>query len=174
MTRKSPLDRFLIRIDVREDSDCIFWTGLMSRFGYGRFNVNRKDVPAHRFIYEHCEGPIPEGMYIDHICRVKNCVNPHHLRVVTPRQNSIENSNGTAFDNHAKTHCVHGHELSEENLYRYGTGRMCKTCANERWKDNKEAHNAAVRKWRNKNRDRYNAYHREYDKKKRMEKQCEN
>jgi hypothetical protein len=34
---------------------------------------------AHRVSYEHYVGPIPKGLEIDHLCRVRHCVNPAHL-----------------------------------------------------------------------------------------------
>jgi hypothetical protein len=76
----------------------------------------------HRLSYETFVGPIPQGLEIDHLCRVRNCVNPAHCY------------RGISFAavNHKKTHCDHGHELSGDNLYiRPGNRRGCKTCNKE-------------------------------------------
>lgn len=53
----------------------------------------RRMVGAHRFSYELVNGPIQEGMVIDHTCRERRCVNPDHLRESTIQQN-LEHQNG--------------------------------------------------------------------------------
>lgn len=47
----------------------------------------KKHVLVHRFAYEQVKGPIPEGLFIDHLCRNRGCVNPNHLEPVTNREN---------------------------------------------------------------------------------------
>lgn len=41
----------------------------------------------HRAVYEFLVGPIPVGQVLDHLCRVKACVNPRHLEPVTQNEN---------------------------------------------------------------------------------------
>lgn len=80
----------------------------------------------HRVAWEEKNGPIAEGLFIDHTCKNRACVNVAHLRLVPPRINSIENSDGATARNAAKTHCVRGHKLPSE---RDGRGqRICKEC----------------------------------------------
>lgn len=55
--------------------------------GYAKRTINGKTVALHRWMYEMCRGVIPDGMEIDHICRVRNCVNPDHLEPVTSSEN---------------------------------------------------------------------------------------
>jgi hypothetical protein len=43
---------------------------------------------AHRHVYEQLRGPIPPGAVLDHTCEVTDCVNPWHLDVVTPNENT--------------------------------------------------------------------------------------
>lgn len=86
-------------------------------------------------------GPIPPGLVIDHVCRVKHCVNPAHMEIVSPRDNTIR-GNGPSAINSRATHCRHGHEFSESNTYWYrqGRARMCRQCvraASRRYKDRK-------------------------------------
>lgn len=87
--RKRPAeDRFWEKVDKTEG--CWLWTAWVDKDGYGRFLGNdRRQVMAHRFSYELLSGTIPQGMVLDHrkTCP-KNCVNPDHLKVVTPKQNN--------------------------------------------------------------------------------------
>lgn len=81
----TPEDRFWPR--VQKTDTCWIWTG-SSATGYGVFKGNNKrQGPAHRFAYELLVGPIPEGLQLDHLCRVTLCVNPQHLEPVTPGEN---------------------------------------------------------------------------------------
>jgi hypothetical protein len=59
--------------------------------GYGAITVDGKRTGVHRFAWMMYHGPIPEGMQIDHRCKVHACVNPDHLRLATNKQN-CENS----------------------------------------------------------------------------------
>lgn len=72
---------------VRVTPDCWVWTGAVAK-GYGRFCVKTKTVvQAHRFSYELAHGAVPDDMFLDHICYLRTCVNPSHLRPVTHKQN---------------------------------------------------------------------------------------
>ncbi|MGB3358141.1 MAG: HNH endonuclease [Rhodococcus qingshengii] len=73
--------------------DCTIWEASRISTGYGQMRWKGQPVLAHRVAYEIANGPIPEGMYIDHTCWVRACVNPAHLRLVTPKQNQ-ENREG--------------------------------------------------------------------------------
>lgn len=88
-------------------------------------------MAAHRVSVFMSGREIPEGMCVDHICRVRTCVNPDHLRVVTHRQNTIDFGTGPAAINARKTHCVHGHPLFGENVKwrKQGKYRECYVCA---------------------------------------------
>jgi hypothetical protein len=122
------INRFLSYTKIVE-SGCIIWTGSIRRNGYGRFRYNGKIGTAHRWIYQYHHGEISKKLYIDHICRVKSCVNINHLRAVTPKQNAIENNVGPIAINAVKTKCVNGHEYTKDNLYTTPNGyRACKEC----------------------------------------------
>lgn len=66
---------------------CHNWEGALDPDGYGKFHLGKAVVVAHRFAYERIKGFIPGGMQVDHVCRVRSCVNADHLQLVTPQQN---------------------------------------------------------------------------------------
>jgi hypothetical protein len=119
-------ERFWKFVEVTES--CWLWRGSIAR-GYGKFtNDEHRPVPAHRFGYELMVGPIPAGLQIDHLCRVRNCVNPDHLEVVTQRENIMRGETVPAT-NAAKTHCPQGHEYTPENTAISRWGRRCRKCS---------------------------------------------
>jgi len=97
---------------------CHIWQGFVGPDGYGRTSFLNKNVMAHRAAWEQVNGPIPKGLVIDHICRVRSCCNPDHLRCVTQNINVTENVVGAAWQlKVAKTHCPKGHPYDEENTW---------------------------------------------------------
>lgn len=66
---------------------CWLWMGRREKKGYGSLHSNGTSYKAHRVSYELVKGPIPAGLEIDHLCRVRCCVNPDHLEAVTHREN---------------------------------------------------------------------------------------
>lgn len=99
--------------------------------GYGKIYAEGKNWLAHRLSYAVFVGPIPEGLFLDHLCRVTNCINPSHLEPVTPKENNMR-GNSVAAINARKTHCKRGHELSTENVRIDNGTRQCKPCNNIR------------------------------------------
>ena len=77
------------------ETGCVLWTGSINHGGYGivrRGPWLRSGMMAHRIAVYLSGRDVPEGMVVDHMCRVRRCVNPEHLRVVTRGQNVLENS----------------------------------------------------------------------------------
>lgn len=72
---------------VNKTQSCWFWAASKDKDGYGQFWDGDKLVKAHRWAYEHFVESIPEYLQIDHLCEVKNCVNPRHLEPVTGKEN---------------------------------------------------------------------------------------
>lgn len=99
----------------------------MNPKGYGLFWIYNTYHSAHRFIYEQLVGPIGGGLQLDHLCRVRHCVNPDHLEPVTQRVNMMRGQ-GLAARNAKKTHCIRGHRLAGENIHTYDNKRSCKKC----------------------------------------------
>ena len=83
---------------------------------------------AHRFAYETFVGPIPEGLTIDHLCRIRHCVNPEHLEAVTDRVNILRGE-GISAQHARATHCPQGHPYDLINTYVAPDGdRDCRDC----------------------------------------------
>lgn len=125
----SAIDRFNSRID--KSGGCWLWTGPIRKNGYAQFKIGKKQVSTHRFSYEHFKGAIPEGLELDHLCRVRHCANPDHLEAVDRRTNLGRSSLPMLWAaRRAKTHCPAGHPYDASNTYVYkATGhRDCKTC----------------------------------------------
>lgn len=79
--------RFWSKVTEAPDG-CWMWTGSLNRDGYGTFWVNRSRVVlAHGWAYTHMIGEVPDGLQLDHTCRVRACVNPFHLDPVTAAVN---------------------------------------------------------------------------------------
>lgn len=70
------------------DRHCWLWQGPINNSGYGvMYDADGKHTGVHRVAYENAVGAIPVGMQIDHLCRVRHCVNPAHLEPVTRAEN---------------------------------------------------------------------------------------
>lgn len=112
-------ERFWTKVAKAAPNDCWLWTARQNGKGYGMFG----NACAHRVSYELIIGPIPLGLQIDHLCRVRACVNPAHLEPVTPAENTRR---ALALI----THCPQGHAYNVANTYwRTNTaGRKCRVC----------------------------------------------
>lgn len=99
--------------------------------GYGKLRKHRRDLLAHRVAYELMVGEIPAGMTVDHACRVRCCVNPEHLRLMTAAENALS-GNGVMARNKRKTSCKRGHPLTGINLVLVSRGRRCRECERTR------------------------------------------
>jgi hypothetical protein len=93
--------------------------------GYGLEGRQR----AHTAAWERARGPVPKGMEIDHLCRVRNCRALHHLELVTRSQNELRK----AWKRRARaTKCPSGHEMSTNRVVIPETGGVvCRKCNQE-------------------------------------------
>jgi hypothetical protein len=118
------------RIVPEPTSGCWLWMGGVCPAGYGQ--INRQKPRLHRITYQSLIGLIPEGLHIDHKCRVRCCCNPMHLEPVTPHENVLRGEAGliSGAQISARTHCPRGHEYAGDNLSfgRLNGGRICKAC----------------------------------------------
>lgn len=116
---------------VHKTTGCWYWEGALVR-GYGQFGLRKgARIYAHRFSYELLIGSIADGLFIDHLCRNRACVNPVHMELVTNKENALRGVGAPAI-NARKTHCKNGHALMGKNIYRnWRGGRECKICKYE-------------------------------------------
>jgi hypothetical protein len=127
-----PSERFWRHVEMVTESGCWIWTGVTDHTGYGRFNLGHSTVAAHRFAYELFREPIRKGLTIDHLCRVKCCVNPDHLDQVSLRENILRSDSASARAAR-QTHCVNGHLFDEANTHITPLGsRCCRACRRNR------------------------------------------
>lgn len=131
-SRPAPV-RFFEKVDAA--GPCWLWTASLSK-GYGQFWTGERLQMAHLWAWEHLVGPIPAGLDLDHLCRVRRCVNPDHLDPVTRAENLARGATIPAR-NARKTHCLMGHEFTEANTYRHRGARYCRACLERRRRKNR-------------------------------------
>lgn len=134
-------DRFWRKVEKpANDEDCWKWTGSTNkRTGYGEMWYHGKLRHAHRISYRLHFGPLEPFKVCDHQCNNRWCVNPSHIKLTDQRENctreGVESPHGV---NKRKTHCIHGHPLSGDNIVwitarqkrslRPTITRVCLTC----------------------------------------------
>lgn len=146
---KTALERFEDSYIVEPNSGCWIWLKQETTGGYAGFSFSwnpRKQGYGHIFSYELVFGLVPSGLELDHLCRIRLCVNPYHLEAVTHLENVRRSVRiigvPTAEYRRNMTHCKRGHEFTIENTSwrsRYVNGllterrfRNCKTCLREK------------------------------------------
>lgn len=87
-------DRDLVRFRnsylLSETDSCWLWIKATDDNGYGIFTLNGKSIKAHVFSFRYFKIKYPENdLELDHLCRIRNCVNPDHLEPVTHKENCI-------------------------------------------------------------------------------------
>lgn len=125
MPRTPMIDRLLAKVVERDE--CWIFTGTHTANGYGRIHGPGKEAKTfltHRVTYEYFIGSIPDGLDLDHLCRVRDCCNPWHLEPVTRRVNLRRGSQCS------KPKCLRGHDYD----YIDSSGhRICKQCKAINW-----------------------------------------
>lgn len=110
---------------------CWCWSGSLDRDGYAaqfrigsRSDESRRNVKPHRWTFERKNGPIAEGLVIDHLCRNRACVNPDHMEAVTPLVNHARGLRAK------RAICPKGHAIAGANELQRRSGIRCRICAN--------------------------------------------
>ena len=110
------LTHFWSLVDIRGPADCWPWTAGRSSEGYGRYVMHGGTLNTHRIAWEDLNGPIPDGLSIDHLCRNRACQNPAHMEPVSPEENTRR---GSTRDSDT---CPSGHPYSTSRP------KYCPTC----------------------------------------------
>jgi hypothetical protein len=139
--RQTPFDKTMSRVDQQPDG-CWLYGGALMADGYARVKDASSDraLLVHRVTYEALVGPVPDGLVLDHLCRVRHCVNPQHLEPVTNVENIRRGFRARLGD---RTHCAEGHEFTPENTTFQQRRRksgvsltpICRTCKNAYYRD---------------------------------------
>jgi hypothetical protein len=129
MIKRDPIERFMEKVSPEPNSGCWLWIGKTHKQNdYGVFSVGHaRHEQAHRWFYERVRAPVARELELDHLCRVRSCVNPDHLEPVTRRVNQLR-GNGFVARHAVKTKCPQGHPYSPENTYMYRGSRYCQIC----------------------------------------------
>lgn len=152
MHDSSLVRRFWAKVDVNGPvpdyaphlGPCWLWTASLGGGGYGKIWATGKAFvwTAHRLSYDMARGlPDDPTLVLDHLCRVRHCVNPAHLEPVTQWENTMRGESPSAYE-FRQTHCKRGHEFTPENTYRWSgqpTQRKCKTCRAGRFAQREKA-----------------------------------
>jgi hypothetical protein len=141
--RISPLGLFWSYVDKEsnvfafvngERSECWIWRGWPTGDGYGRFSFEGTEWLAHRLAWTIENGPIPDGLQLDHLCRNRPCVRPEHTEPVTNRENGRRGLGGHI--NRSKLYCPSGHPYNAANTKVTSDGRRrCILCDRRRMRD---------------------------------------
>jgi hypothetical protein len=125
-TPRTGYERLAERITERIDDsgECWLWQGHTSADGYAFFSVNGRNTAVHRVSYEAFVAPMPDGLEIDHLCRVRSCVNPSHLEAVTHRVNMQRR----VYTPELRAQCRNGHLYDEQNTLTNSGRRRCRAC----------------------------------------------
>jgi hypothetical protein len=128
------LDRFLAKVEKLPEGrgSCWIWRGFINANGYGQFGAGDIVHLAHRWMWIQTNGEIPSNEpHLDHLCRVRACVNPDHLEPVTQAEN---NRRSWLYRPRPipMERCGRGHDMDEANRYPRGDrpGRFaCRKCS---------------------------------------------
>lgn len=124
---RAPIAERLERLSMPEPmSGCTLWMGGDNGLGYGLVWHDGGMKRAHRVAWELERGPVPNGLVLDHICRVRSCINPDHLRAITFRENVLCGEGPSAQQARRMT-CPRGHAY---DIKTKGGRRACRTCKN--------------------------------------------
>lgn len=130
--RQSVGERFWAKVDRSAGPEgCWPWLGFINPDGYGHVWEDGKQIGAHRVAWRLFNGPTPAGKELDHLCRVRSCVNPGHLEAVTNCENTLRGVSVTAV-NAKKSSCPNGHPYKRGNLKNGRHYRYCLVCQNVR------------------------------------------
>lgn len=119
---------------IKKTDGCWYFTKLNGEIirEYPQFMWKGVSVHAHRVSYLIHNGDIPDSMNVFRSCHDRGCLNPEHLELMSNREMAIRVVEKGRNPWALKTHCLRGHEFTEENTrVRIVNGRPkrnCKAC----------------------------------------------
>lgn len=123
-----PRDAFFWKYANPEpNTGCWLWSGAGDEKGYGFVRSRGANYRAHRLAWEILRSPIPDGLTIDHLCKVKCCVNPDHMEVVSSVENTLRAETWSGR-NSRRTACPSGHPYVGDNIKWQEGRRYCREC----------------------------------------------
>lgn len=110
MTIDERIDKYVM---PEPNTGCWLWSGCINKNGYGILKMNNKVSLAHRIIYEHIAGKIPENLLACHHCDTPSCVNPDHIFIGTNKDNSNDRDRKKRL--HIKIGVINGRALFDNS-----------------------------------------------------------
>ncbi len=146
------MKRLMEKVTINENG-CWLVNQSLDPDGYHITSYKGKSQRCHRIVYELTHGKIPDDLVCDHYhCDTRNCMNPDHMMITTSKENT---QRGISY-NRNKTHCIKGHEFTEQNTwYEHNGYRHCRKCryeSNKRWRPKRQ-------EWQQKNKDKLHEYY---------------
>lgn len=113
---------------VADPADCIQWVGAITSKGYGSVSINGVVTSAHKAAWQHANGPVPDGLTIEHRCRNRACVNVAHMELLTSGDNTRRQPRIANLRPGGE--CIKGHAItSDADIYVKPSGsRECREC----------------------------------------------
>ena len=145
----APLTEDQIWDRVEKTETCWTWRGHIDVRGYGRASLRGRKWYAHRLVFSLANGPVPDGLELDHLCRNHSCVNPAHLEAVPHGVNVLRGLAKAAIQART-THCRRcggpydrAQKHTSKKTGREHLSRTCSSCKREkdrvRWRAKKDA-----------------------------------
>jgi hypothetical protein len=80
----------LSKVSKDPKTKCWLWLDHTDKQGYGRIRVDGKMRYGHRISYHLFVKDIDPQSVVHHICNTRRCINPKHLQMISPHENTAE------------------------------------------------------------------------------------